>query len=833
MLPPAMIVGLSLLVGAAAITLDFNTNIDCNAWKYKCEGIWDFDCSGKMTKKGVCEAAAKAFASYTGSVENACANDPRRMQGRDFIDRALQTLFSNGILTRQEWEQSGVQVRFCSVLKGITIKISQINLDVEWRATGMAPSPNKILLSADVLNMNSCSEEHIKFLAGVLFHEWHHIQQQRVWGLTGFQCRYFDEIRKFRGTAPETGNTIEIDADRRENEAVERIDEIEVTSCRTKILVENGCRFTSIDIAIFYQDRSGNWESECWWNLDPGDKFFLADNGQALETANLLWYYYAESTDGGMFWRGTDSDDTTRSCDGRRLDMRKSDYVDSNGNLSLRLTCSGEKVPVIEIEERETFNFWVANNCQWTSIYLAIRYRDMSDNWVSECWWNLDPGDSFYLRDDGNTLTTTNKVWYYYAESTDGEKFWIGTDSDDVMSGCGGQNLEMRKKNYVDRDGDLSLTLTCSNESKPTPTPPRPRPTPRPPTPSPPRPRPTLRPPTPSNDLWDAYDGYACRVQGSDSGEKGVDFEKYEGDHVDFGWCMSRCEGWSYCKGFEYRYDIEEGIGKCEIWLRYYGNVEEYFGPNYHYCYWKKKYPPRPRPTPQPPRPRPTPRPPTPSNDLWEAHDGYACRVEGSYDGEEGLHYEKYVGSFYDKQTCMNQCQFRSDYKGFEYKYDVAEGRGYCEIWLRYYGNVQEKSGPNSYFCYWKKINGGGGGLKKYGDTACGFGGDGVENRDFLKRYDVSRDWCKSKCLELGASCHGYDYHYDRERCRVFYRKTTSNVDKDGVDCWLKNTAISPRDGDLPDCAASGKKSRACGGPSDKPAVCCEPERGCDEKRCK
>ena len=64
----------------------------------------------------------------------------------------------------------------------------------------------------------------------------------------------------------------------------------------------------------------------------------------------------------------------------------------------------------------------------------------------------------------------------------------------------------------------------------------------------------------------------------SDSGKKGVDFEKYEGDHVDFYWCLSECADKDYCRGFEYRYDNEEGIGKFEIWLRYYGNVEEYLG---------------------------------------------------------------------------------------------------------------------------------------------------------------------------------------------------------------------------------------------------------------
>lgn len=301
-----------------------------------------------------------------------------------------------------------------------------------------------------------------------------------------------------------------------------------------------------------------------------------------------------------------------------------------------------------------------------------------------------------------------NDGWLLWGEERDGASAWATRSSTKAIYDHVTENWEGKCPSVITYGCESNYSppkYQSVNEATPRP---RPRPTPK-PTPSPP---PTT--PDPSHHLWDAYDGYACRVQGSDSGEKGVDFEKYEGDHVDLGWCMSRCEVLSYCKGFEYRHDIEEGIGKCEIWLRYYGNVERRVAPNYFFCYWKK------------------------SNTSW----------------------------------------------------------------------------------------------KKHSDTACGFGGFGVENRDFLKWYDVSRDWCKNSCLELGGSCHGYDYHYDRERCRVFYRETTHNVAKDGIDCWLKpNTPISTNR--VGDCAPRGERSQQCGAGPSQPASCCEPERDCEGKRCK
>jgi len=226
-------------------------------------------------------------------------------------------------------------------------------------------------------------------------------------------------------------------------------------------------------------------------------------------------------------------------------------------------------------------------------------------------------------------------------------------------------------------------------------------PTPMPPTPSPPRPptlrpptykSPTLRPPTTpstSSNIWEAHDGYACRIEGSDSGEKDKDFEKHTGSYVDFTWCEDKCEGSTKCRGFEYRYSDNEG--KCEIWLRYYGNVERKTDP-YHWCYWKKGW-----------VSNPIPSGGTPSGGTTTA------------------------GNYFSKRD----------------------------------------------------------------NTACGFGGDAKESDGDLFMdisSDLSLDSCKKKCtsrISNGKSCFGYDFRNKDGRCRVYKREPTDVKSKDGVTCWL------------------------------------------------
>jgi len=61
------------------------------------------------------------------------------------------------------------------------------------------------------------------------------------------------------------------------------------------------------------------------------------------------------------------------------------------------------------------------NICNKTklNIYAAVGYNEDGD-WVSEGWWELEPGECQAVY----SKKLTKRYYYYYAESTDGEWFW-------------------------------------------------------------------------------------------------------------------------------------------------------------------------------------------------------------------------------------------------------------------------------------------------------------------------------------------------------------------------------------------------------------------------
>eukprot|EP00562_Extubocellulus_spinifer_P003270 CAMPEP_0178488976 /NCGR_PEP_ID=MMETSP0696-20121128/10138_1 /TAXON_ID=265572 /ORGANISM="Extubocellulus spinifer, Strain CCMP396" /LENGTH=462 /DNA_ID=CAMNT_0020116763 /DNA_START=6 /DNA_END=1394 /DNA_ORIENTATION=+ len=104
-------------------------------------------------------------------------------------------------------------------------------------------------------------------------------------------------------------------------------------------------------------------------------------------------------------------------------------------------------------------NMYLKNDCK-DSISVAIRYLDYYTNeWTSKCWYNLESGQGFYVASGGARLETTNTVWYTYAESESAT--WSGNDSDSITRTCGGESLPMKRKDYVDSDGDLYARFTC------------------------------------------------------------------------------------------------------------------------------------------------------------------------------------------------------------------------------------------------------------------------------------------------------------------------------------------------------------------------------------
>ena len=121
---------------------------------------------------------------------------------------------------------------------------------------------------------------------------------------------------------------------------------------------------------------------------------------------------------------------------------------------------SGQTQAYVQVSVHLKGHFFKVKNSCHKKVQVAIRYKRTNGQWASECWWQLNPGQSFYLANNGDRLITENKIWYYYAEEIGGSRVWSGTDN---TKKCGGRTLRMKEKNYVNSDQDLYLGLTCSN----------------------------------------------------------------------------------------------------------------------------------------------------------------------------------------------------------------------------------------------------------------------------------------------------------------------------------------------------------------------------------
>lgn len=95
----------------------------------------------------------------------------------------------------------------------------------------------------------------------------------------------------------------------------------------------------------------------------------------------------------------------------------------------------------------------IVNNKCHKKVDIAIHYKNMSGNWVSDGWWNLSPYESTYLGDGGNRIKTNQPVMYYYAKSHNGE--WTGNYPRTFQ----GTTYDMVK--ITDNDGDTEFSLTC------------------------------------------------------------------------------------------------------------------------------------------------------------------------------------------------------------------------------------------------------------------------------------------------------------------------------------------------------------------------------------
>lgn len=109
-----------------------------------------------------------------------------------------------------------------------------------------------------------------------------------------------------------------------------------------KLYIRNSCN-EKIQLAIRYLDpNTKKWRSRCWYHFKSGEGAYLASSGRRITTENRIWYTYAESEN--WVWRGSGSDARTRTCGGRSLKMKQQSYVDRDGDLYVRFTCSRRRL---------------------------------------------------------------------------------------------------------------------------------------------------------------------------------------------------------------------------------------------------------------------------------------------------------------------------------------------------------------------------------------------------------------------------------------------------------------------------------------------------------
>lgn len=67
----------------------------------------------------------------------------------------------------------------------------------------------------------------------------------------------------------------------------------------------------------------------------------------------------------------------------------------------------------------------VRNGCEH-EVRVAVTYFDKEGSWVSTGWWTFDPEEEARLSMRGDTLRSSNRIFYAYAETLDRRLTWAG-----------------------------------------------------------------------------------------------------------------------------------------------------------------------------------------------------------------------------------------------------------------------------------------------------------------------------------------------------------------------------------------------------------------------
>lgn len=127
-----------------------------------------------------------------------------------------------------------------------------------------------------------------------------------------------------------------------------------------KLKIHNSCS-RPIKVLLRYQDLDGEWKTKDWKKVNSGNTAYIEN------TRNEVFYYYAMSTDGKLYWTG---EDNYKYYEGKRYGFKKS-YInrDHYGSWTKELSCNN-------VEENETSEEDYVNNSVKVHLIIAADTND-------------------------------------------------------------------------------------------------------------------------------------------------------------------------------------------------------------------------------------------------------------------------------------------------------------------------------------------------------------------------------------------------------------------------------------------------------------------------
>lgn len=107
------------------------------------------------------------------------------------------------------------------------------------------------------------------------------------------------------------------------------------------------------------------------------------------------------------------------------------------------------------VTEKTFDKIFYLNKCNQT-IWTAIRYKDLSGEWVTGGWWKLAPGEKAYV------ANTRNRIYYIHATSNDGKITWGNNRDYDWQVRGKGPYLFSESKITSNSWGDWTQSFTCN-----------------------------------------------------------------------------------------------------------------------------------------------------------------------------------------------------------------------------------------------------------------------------------------------------------------------------------------------------------------------------------